>query len=95
MCVPLNHQRLEVRERKIGSRRCDLLGVHQTSQHLRDFDVNEVRRVQTLSRMQGAIGDALRAGCLQHQLHGRRGIEHDQPESRSSRSTWVGDSFPR
>lgn len=95
MCVPLNHQGFEVRERKIGSRRSDFLGVHQTSQHLRHLDVDEMRRMQTLRRMQRASSDALRPRRLQHQFHSRRGIEHDQPESRSSRSTSVGDSFPR
>lgn len=71
MCVSLNHQGLEVHERKLGSRRRDLLGVHQTSQHLCEFDVDEMRRVQTLRRMECASGDALGPRRLQHQLHGR------------------------
>ena len=61
---------------------------------MRHFDVDEVRRVQFLCRMQRADCDALGKRRSQYQLDCRGGIEDDQRASRSARSAWVGDTLP-
>lgn len=85
--MALDDQSLEVRECRIRPGYRDLLRLHQTSHDLRDFDVDEMRCVQTLRRMQCASSDALRSRRLQHEFHRGRSVEYDQRASRSSRST--------
>ena len=95
MLVPLDGQILEVRKRFIRARHGNLFRLYQPPQNLRYFDVDEVRCVHPLRRPQCTCRDTLRSLRLQYQLHGRRGVQHDQRASRSARSTWAGDSFPR
>lgn len=94
MRVALDDQSLKIHECRIRPDHRDLLRLHQPPHDLRDFNVDEVWRVQTFRRTQSPGGDALCPRRLQHKLYGRGRVEHDQRSSRSSRSTWVGDTFP-
>lgn len=83
--MAFDHQLSEIGQSETRPRRCQLLCMNQPPQDLSDLDVDEMRRVNALCRMQRASGNTPGPGRLQHQLYRRRGIEHDQPESRSSR----------
>ncbi len=93
--MPLDDQLLEVRQCNSRAHRGNLLRLHQAPHHLQDLDVDQMWSMQTLRWMECAGSDALRPRRPENQLDSSRRIEDDQLASRSSRSTWVGDSFPR
>jgi len=84
----------EVLERKLGASRSDFPTLHQAAQYLGHFDIDQMRSVRVLRRVQDALGNTLRPLGLQHELDGRGCIENDQRASRCARSAWVGDTFP-
>jgi len=85
--MALDDQPLEIHEGRIRPAYRDLLRLHQPPHDLRDFNVDEMRCVQTLRRMQCASSDAFRSRRLQNEFHRGRSVEYDQRASRSSRST--------
>lgn len=93
--VAFYNQLSEIGQGETTPRRRQLLRENQPAQDLRHLHIDEIGRVNALGRIQRARSNSPRPGRLQYQLYGGRGIEHDQPESRSSRSTSVGDSLPR
>jgi len=73
----------------------DLFEMHQAAKSLRNFDIYQVRSVETLSRNQCPplhLDAFLRA--KQELEYGRR-IDNNQRESRSARTMSVGDILPR
>ncbi len=69
--MALDDQLSEVAQGETAPRRCKLFCVHQPSQNLRDLDINEIRRMDTLLRIEHAGSDPLGPRRLQHQLYGR------------------------
>lgn len=67
--MALDDQSLEIHEGRIRPGNRDLFRLHQPSHDLRDFDVDEMRCVQTLRWMQCASSDAFRSRRLQHEFH--------------------------
>ena len=79
----------------LASSSADFLEMHQAAQSLRDFDVYQVGRVETLCRNQCPLLhlDTF-VGAKQELEYGRR-INDNQRESRSARTMSVGDILPR
>lgn len=94
MRVSVDQELPQVRQRLSRTLWLDFLSMHETSQYMGDFDIDKMRSVQALCRIQRSTFDAFGPGGLQQQLNGRRSVEDNQRVSRSSRSTSVGDSLP-
>ena len=92
--MPLHDQPLEVSQRELRALERELASQMETPQNLNNFNVDELGSVKTLSRIQRARSDTVCSLGPQHKLDGGGGIKHDHRESRSSRSTSVGDNFP-
>ena len=92
--MPFHNQPLEVSKREFRTLERKFASQMEAPQNLNNFNIDEMRSVKTLSRIQGARGDTVCARGPQHQLDGSRRIQHDHRESRSSRNTSVGDNFP-
>ena len=92
--MPLHNKLFKIGHCYSGALESQLLGQMQPSQHLNDFDIDELWPVESLGRIQDSRSNAVGLGRPQYQLHSRRRVQDDQRESRSARNTSVGDSFP-
>jgi hypothetical protein len=92
--MPFHNQLLEVSKRELGALERKFASQMEAPQNLNNFNIDEMRSVKTLSRIQRARSNTVCTRGPQHQLDRSRGIQHDHRESRSSRNTSVGDNFP-
>lgn len=82
-------------ESLLPSSSVDLLEMHQAAQSLRDFDIYQLGRVESLFRNPCPplhLDTFVRA---KQELECSRRIDHCQRESRSERTMSVGDILPR
>jgi len=61
------------------------------AQNLRHLDIDEMRRMQRLLRVEDALFHRCRCGRAEEDLEHSRGIEDDQRLSRSARTASAGD----
>jgi len=92
--MSLDSEGCEVLERELGAWQGEFTTLHQAAQYLSHLDIDQMRRVDVLRRIQNAGGNPLGALGLQNELDGCGSIENDQRASRSARSAWVGDTLP-
>ncbi len=92
--MPLDGKQAEIFERLFGPCVRQLPRQQQAPQRLRDFDIDQMRRVNPLLRVQHETGDRGRVNCSQNQFDRGRGVDNDQRRSRSSRMIEVGEMSP-
>lgn len=69
--MALNNELSEIAQGESAPGWREFFCVDQPSENLRHLDINKIRRVNTLSRMQRSGSHPLRPGRLEHQLDGR------------------------
>lgn len=68
--MTLDNQLSEIAQGESSPGGREFFCVDQPSENLSHLDINKMRRVNTLSRMQRSGSHPLCPGCLEHQLHG-------------------------
>lgn len=69
--MAFDYQVSEICQGEPSPRRRQLLGMNQPPKYLRHLDIDEMRRVNPLRRIECASSNPLRPGRLQDQLYGR------------------------
>jgi hypothetical protein len=68
----------------------ELSGQGITAEDLRDFEIENVRRMEALSGLEKPFGNARRGRCVEQDLQDRRGVDDDQRASRSALTAFAG-----
>lgn len=90
--MPRDGEQPEIRQRLFGTHWRQLPREQQTPQRLCNFNIDKIRGVDLLVRVQHLAGD--RPIGPEYQFDRSRRIEYDQRESRSWRRIAVGEMLP-
>lgn len=92
--MPLDKQQAEILEGLHRALQADVPAEGKTPQALRDFHVYKVWRMEPFGWTERTGSNGVGPASQKHQLDGGRRVQDDQRESRSSRSTRVGEILP-